>query len=326
MTVRDKTLAMLEKHRGEFFSGEKLAETLGVSRNAVWKAIKQLETDGYPIKAVKSKGYCLEETSDKLSLQGVVPFLDKGIDASLIEVYDSIDSTNSRAKELAVSGAKHGTVIISNEQTKGRGRYGKTFESPKDSGIYMSLILRPEEFSAIDPSLMTAYAAVVVSDVLGSISGKDIGIKWVNDLFFNGKKVCGILTEAVTNLETGRLDWIVVGIGINVTTDVHAFSSDVQTVATAIFDDDNKSVIRNEIAASVVNQFFAREKEMTQEEMMQIYRDKSIVIGKQVSVVSGNQQFEAIAEDILDNGSLVIKTSDGLTKELRFGEVSVKVN
>lgn len=324
MSVKDKTLAMLENHRGEFFSGEKLAETLGVSRNAVWKAVKQLETEGYPIKAVKSKGYSLEETSDKLSLQGMLPFLDETIDSSLIQVYESIDSTNNLAKELAVSGAKNGTVIIANEQTNGRGRYGKTFESPKDSGIYMSIILRPEEMPQIDPSLMTAYSAVVVSEVLEQLSGEKIGIKWVNDLFLNGKKVCGILTEAVSNLETGRLDWIVVGIGINVSTKSELFSKNVQSVATALFN--NKNTIRNKIAANVINQFFLQASNMTQKSMMQQYREKSIVVDQLVSIVSGADSYVAQVEDIKDNGSLMIKLSNGETRELRFGEVSLKIN
>ena len=314
---------MLENHRGEFFSGEKLAETLGVSRNAVWKAVKQLETEGYPIKAVKSKGYSLEETSDKLSLQGMLPFLDKSINSSLIQVYESIDSTNNLAKELAVSGAANGTVIIANEQTKGRGRYGKTFESPKDSGIYMSIILRPEEMPQIDPSLMTAYSAVVVSEVLEQLSGEIIGIKWVNDLFLNGKKVCGILTEAVSNLETGRLDWIVVGIGINVSTKSELFSKNVQSVATALFN--NKNTIRNKIAANVINQFFLQASNMMQKSMMQQYREKSIVVGQLVSIVSGADSYVAQVEDIKDNGSLMIKLSNGETRELRFGEVSLKL-
>lgn len=323
MTVKSKTLEMLENHRGEFFSGEKLAETIGVSRNAVWKAIKQLESEGYPIKAVKSKGYSLEESSDKLSLQGMKPYLDQSIDATQINVYDSIDSTNNRAKELAVAGAEHGTVIIANEQTKGRGRYGKVFESPKDTGIYMSLIIRPDELSNIEPSLMTAYSAVIVADVLSHFTGENIGIKWVNDLFLKRKKVCGILTEAVTNLETGKLDWIVVGIGINVSTDSRLFSDQVQSVATALFDD--KNVVRNHIAAEIINQFFLQANSMTQQKMMDIYRQKSIVIGHPVSVVSGTTNYDAIAEDILDNGSLVVKRSDGQTQELRFGEVSLKI-
>jgi len=326
MTVKDKTLAMLEKNRGEFFSGEKLAETLGVSRNAVWKAIKQLESEGYPIKAVKSRGYSLEETSDKLSLPGLIPFLDDAIDTTLVEVYDSIDSTNNRAKELAMQGAENGTVVISNEQTKGRGRYGKTFESPKDTGIYMSFVFHPDQLPMSDPSLMTAYAAVIVSDVLSDITGEEIGIKWVNDLFLNGKKVCGILTEAVTNLETGRLDWIVVGIGINVLSGKETFSKSVQTVATSLFSESEELAIRNKIAASIINAFNTKSKETTQSDIMKTYREKSIVIGKQVSVISGDQSFIAIAENILDNGSLVIKLSDGQTKEMRFGEVSLKLN
>ena len=253
----------------------------------------------------------------------MLPFLDETIDSSLIQVYESIDSTNNLAKELAVSGAKNGTVIIANEQTKGRGRYGKTFESPKDSGIYMSIILRPEEMPQIDPSLMTAYSAVVVSEVLEQLSGEKIGIKWVNDLFLNGKKVCGILTEAVSNLETGCLDWIVVGIGINVSTKSELFSKNVQSVATALFN--NKKTIRNKIAANVINQFFLQASNMTQKSMMQQYREKSIVVGQLVSIVSGADSYVAQVEDIKDNGSLMIKLSNGETRELRFGEVSLKL-
>ncbi len=326
MTVKEKTLMMLEKNRDMFFSGEKLAEEIGVSRNAIWKAIKQLEVEGYKIEAVRNKGYRLDQENNVISSQGIRLYLNDTFKHLDIQAFTEVTSTNDEAKELAMAGATHGTLIVANEQTKGRGRYGRRFESPKDTGIYMSIILDPKQLGSIPKELLTAYVAVVVSDVLSKFSQQEVGIKWVNDLFIKGKKVAGILTEASTNLETGDIDWIVVGIGINVSTTTERFSKDIQHVATSLFNQEVSTLInRNELIADLANQLLSDTNEKNLSEVMEAYRHKSIVIGEVVKFQSGDIVYEGVAQTILDDGSLVIKTTQGEEKQLRFGEISINI-
>lgn len=172
MKTKDKVLAFLEKNKGTYISGTKIAEAIDVSRNSVWKAIKQLELEGFEIDAITNKGYCLSENSDQLSAIGIIENISNPELNNQIIFYDVIDSTNKKAKELAAEGAVHGTLVVANEQTDGRGRYGRSFESPKNTGIYMSLIIRPQELTYNDPTIVTAYAAVVVSNVIEELTGK----------------------------------------------------------------------------------------------------------------------------------------------------------
>lgn len=217
MTTKELVLDYLLKNAGKSISGEEIASHAGISRNAVWKAVRELRKDGYDVSASTNRGYSLAE-SDLLSAQAIRAHLPSDSAAANTEliVYDTIDSTNKAAKELAISGAGHGTAVIADRQTAGRGRYSRSFYSPSGSGLYMSLILRPSLLQFDDPTAITAFAAVAVSDAIQAVTGKQAGIKWVNDLFLNGKKVCGILTEAVTDFESGNIEWIVLGIGTNV--------------------------------------------------------------------------------------------------------------
>lgn len=322
MTVKHKVLTFLEERRGEFISGTKMAQEIGVSRNAVWKAIKELEMDNYQIEALKNKGYSLSETSDKLSLQSVKAHL-PNLNINSIYYFETIDSTNTKAKELALQGAAHGTVVIANEQTKGRGRYGKVFDSPKESGIYMSIILKPSEIKAIPIPMMTAYTAVLVSEILTKFSGENVGIKWVNDLFLEDKKIAGILTEAVSNLETGLIDWIVVGVGINITTKESEFSEEVKEKATALFSEKTSLTNRSEIIAEIIRNFLSPISSRSILEIMDIYREKSVVIGRYVEVKHGKDNYEAFVETILDDGTLVLLLENGQRKEVKYGEVSL---
>ena len=212
MNTKDKVLEILETHKGEHISGSKIAKALNISRNSVWKAIKQLQDEGHYISATTNKGYCLNWDNNLLSNQSISKYLNS--DFFDIEVYKVVDSTNSKLKSKAESGAPEGTVIISEEQTKGKGRRGRTFYSPKNTGIYMSLLLRPK-FSAYESLSITTCAAVAVSRAIEINSNKNAQIKWVNDIFIDDKKVSGILTEASIDLESGGLKYAILGIGIN---------------------------------------------------------------------------------------------------------------
>ncbi len=213
MTVKSSLLEMLEKNKGEVLSGERIAGELGCTRAAVWKAVKSLREDGYRIEAGPNKGYMLAKDTNRLSQEGIRLFLD---DSKVkIDIYDKLESTNQTAKKEAMMGETgHGAFVIARSQTAGRGRRGREFYSPADAGLYMSVILKPQG-TIHDSLLITTAAAVAVYRAVAQICGIQLDIKWVNDLFYKGKKVCGILTEAVTDFESGNIEFVVVGMGLN---------------------------------------------------------------------------------------------------------------
>ena len=190
---------MLEESRGEYISGEDIAKRLYCTRGAVWKAIKSLRDEGVRIDAVTNRGYCLEGSSDIVSESGIRRYLGNEHE---IFVLKTVGSTNAYLRELAQKGAAEGTLVVSSEQTRGQGRRGRTFFSPADTGLYLSVLLRPE--AAVNEAVkITSIAAVAVCAVLEKVCGVQPEIKWVNDIFVNGKKAAGILTEAAFDMENG---------------------------------------------------------------------------------------------------------------------------
>ena len=207
--TKQALLAALSAAQGECISGQQLAQQLGVSRAAVHKAAAALAAQGYALEAAPRRGY---------RLAGGDPFCAEAVgeyDAP-IYLYDKLESSNRTAKTLALEGAPHGTMVLTSQQTAGRGRLGRRFVSPAGKGIYLSLVLRPG-LPMTEAQAVTVSAAVAVCRAVKRLCGLDLGIKWVNDLYYNGKKVCGILTEAGADIESGQLEWLVVGIGLNLT-------------------------------------------------------------------------------------------------------------
>jgi BirA family biotin operon repressor/biotin-[acetyl-CoA-carboxylase] ligase len=314
-------LELLESKRGQHISGEDIARRLNISRNSVWKAMKDLEKDGYRIDAATNKGYSLCEDNDIVSVQGILPFLSKKELSNNIHVYESLQSTNKTAKERAVSGAEHGTVIIADCQTEGKGRYGRKFYSPPGHGLYMSLILRPERIWFATPTLITAFAAVSVCESIEAITEKAPQIKWVNDIYLNGLKVCGILTEAVTDLESGNIQWIVAGIGLNVSTP--DFPKELNTIAGAVFASVNPSATRNRFAAEIINRMVTPEYQYGNHEMLDQYKKRLMMLGDKVLICSPQGEYTAVAVDIDETGRLIVKKDDGEIAALSSGEISV---
>lgn len=325
MSTKNRILELLEQQRGESISGEHLAGVLGISRNAVWKAIKELQKDGYNIVAVTNKGYCLSAENDIISIPGIKPFLSERSQfyANKIQVHKSLESTNKTAKEMAVSGAEHGTIIISDCQTKGRGRYSRDFFSPSGGGLYMSIVLRPEAMHFKNPTSVTAFAAVSVCEAIESISTKVPRIKWVNDIFIDGKKVCGILTEAVTDFESGGLDWIVLGIGINVYTRTEDFPCDLQSIATSIYPDEKMSGVRNRLSAEIINRILGFETLPSETEIFEKYKKRLMVLGKKITVIQNQVEYKATAIDVDSVGHLVVKNESGERITLFSGEIRI---
>ena len=253
MGVKEEVLRTLRTSAEEYISGQALADGLGVSRHAVWKAIDGLRAEGYEIEARTKRGYRLVAAADGLSAEGVAAFLPQHAPFAL-EYHDVIDSTNNCARQLAEDGAPAWTVVLANAQTAGRGRMGKSFYSPEASGIYMSMVVRPD-CDVRDANLLTIAAAAAVAESIELVCDVKVGIKWVNDLFVEQRKVCGILTEAAVGVEEQRLRYAVVGIGINVAPPAGGYPAEIADVATSIYTQPPQTEIRNRLAAEVLRRF-----------------------------------------------------------------------
>ena len=316
MSVKNNVLKLLEENRGVFLSGEKMADSLKVSRTAIWKAMRALQNEGYSIDAVTNKGYMLCEDSSMLSKEGIELYLRSG---APLHFFHSTDSTNKRASALALEGACHGTCVIAGHQTAGRGRLGRSFYSPERQGIYLSVILKPD-FDISKAVLITAAASVATSRAIQTVCGVHPQIKWVNDLYLDGKKICGILTEAITDFESGQITNIVAGIGINCSCE--DFPDEIQGIAGGI----PGSYSKNALAAEVVNQLLDIASNIEARDFIDEYRQSSMVIGKNINVIkTGREPVAAFAEDIDSNGALIVSYSDGTREALTTGEVSIRL-
>ncbi len=345
MSVKEQVLEVLEQNKGEYISGGKLAAELKVSRNAVWKAIKSLQKEGYSIEAGTNRGYRLQVENDILSAPGIRRYLLPEYRQLELEVYKSIDSTNTRIKEYASDGRPEGLIVIAEEQTNGRGRMGRSFYSPSSSGIYMSFLLRPR-FSAEESLYLTTAAAAAAAETIDEVLGikpdeKGALIKWVNDVFFRGKKVCGILTEASVNVENSMLEYAVTGIGFNVYEPEGGFPKEIQEIAGSILGPrpgqgqtrdlsaeglDAKRVeadVRSRIAAGMINHFMKYYETLTERSYMPEYKRRSFLIGQEVRTMT-EPSIQGIAVDIDEEGHLILELADGSRKILSSGEVSVR--
>lgn len=325
MTVKEHILALLDSRKGEYLSGEEIAGQLSVTRSAVWKAIKSLQTEGYSIQAVTNKGYSLSPQTDILSAAAVSKYLDAKGQKLRLEVFKTVASTNELVKARASGGEAEGTVILAEEQTAGRGRKGRPFFSPAGTGIYLSILLRPK-LSAADATLLTTSAAVAVALAIESVSGLSTQIKWVNDVFMNGKKVCGILTEASLSLENEWLDYAVLGIGINVALPSGGFPGGLSEIATSVYEEGKPPAdLRNQLAAEVLNRFMGYYEQLKGRLFLPDYRQRMMSMGQTVMVIKEHQQQEATAVDIDSDCRLKVRYANGGEEYLSSGEVHILV-
>lgn len=312
MSVKQNVIALLEENRSKVISGQELANQLYVSRAAIWKAIKTLKEEGYNIEATPNKGYVLLENSDVLSKQGIAYYLTEEID---IFSYKTIDSTNTQMKKLAINGGKNHSVIVSEEQSAGRGRFGRSFYSPAQKGVYMSVLLKTGD-SLQNATMITIKTAVAVRRAIAKLYDIEVAIKWVNDLYYRGKKVCGILSEAISDFESGMIEAIIIGIGINVSTD--NFPLEIASIATSL---GLQEANRNQFIAEILNQLFA----IIDEDFKLVlneYRMASCVLHKQITFNQKGEQFTGLVREINDLGNLVV-SSNGAEMVLTASEVSI---
>ncbi len=322
MSTAYKVLHLLEHNRDKHLSGQQLSASLGMTRAAIWKAVEQLRDDGHVIEGVSNRGYRLLSCPglfDKQVLQEMMPDHE-------IHLFDSLDSTNRFAKTLVSEGRLEKTLVLSTYQSGGRGRLGRRFESPK-GGIYLTLLINPD-CQLEDALLITSASAVATARAIEQVCHLSCSIKWVNDLFLDGKKVCGILTEGVLGVESGKISTLVIGIGINFCTDRKAFSTDLGSIATSLYDGSDsipEDVDAHELVTTVVLELERLASLLPDRSFLDEYRARSMVLGREVSVHSGRYNYSAMVEAIDDNAHLVVVDKQGNTKVLSSGEISIRL-
>lgn len=322
ISVKSRLLELLEQNRGITISGEQMARELDCTRAAVWKAVKALQQEGYEIEAGPNKGYMLSEDNNILAEEGIRPLLRQP--EVYLKLYQETDSTNRAAKQAAIAGeAGHGSVILACGQSCGRGRRGRSFYSPSQAGLYLSVILQPQG-NLRESLLLTTEAAVAVYKAIRKVTGIELDIKWVNDLYYKGKKVCGILTEAITDFESGEIQYAVVGIGLNLYEEEGGYPPELREIAGGLYRNQREAegVNRNRLAAEIVNCLLDETREL---KLLPEYLDRNMIPGHRIQILDGQQSRSAYAVAICQDGRLKVREEDGSETLLAYGEISVIV-
>lgn len=327
MAVKDTVLSVLQNVQSAdgFISGQELAEKCGVTRTSVWKAVEALRKEGADIEAVTNRGYRLTESNifNQKSVSELID--DKTVE---VKFFDVIDSTNTQAKrDLNESSGKklHKRVYVASKQTAGRGRLGRAFFSPENCGVYLSIIYFQNPITK--PALFTATASVAVCRAIKKIYDVDAKIKWVNDVYVNGAKVCGILTEGIANFETGLIESAVIGIGVNILKSEN-LPPELQNVAGSIVSG-KSGIKRSEFAAQIVNEiiFILDGGNEKIKEAMKEYKERSILIGRNIEfspvINQEEKMYSCQVVDITEDAKLVVKMPDGEIRSLESGEISI---
>lgn len=312
--MKEKILNLLKESDG-YISGEKISDTVGISRTAVWKHIKSLKKDGFIIQSVTNKGYMLVSSPDILNEYEIQSKLETEFIGRNIMMFGETDSTNIQAKNN--SAKPDGTVFIAEAQTIGRGRLGRSWDSQKGTGIWHSILLKPD-ITISDLPKITLVAGLAVCRAIGL----DAKIKWPNDVVIGNKKVCGILTEM--SAETDRINYVVCGVGINVNTD--SFPAEISEKATSLRIEYGREFERNALIARFLNEFEKLYKSFLKNGLSEIldeYKKNCVTLGREVRVLSRNDTVCGTAEDIAPDGSVIIRTENGCVK-VNSGEVSIR--
>jgi len=315
MSTKQKILAILRQDGG-IVSGEKLASTLDISRTAIWKAVRELEKQGYHIEHFPNGYHYL--VSDVLEKELIT---NEHLPTSAIFIKEETESTMDDAKVAALKQQTSPALFIAEKQTGGHGRFGRAFFSPNGQ-IYMSLLLEPNQTFEELPQY-TILAAVALSLAIDHYTGKQTQIKWVNDIYLEGKKVCGILSEATSNFEAGRIQHVILGCGINFSLDPQSFPTNLQTKAGPIFPQANPSVTRNQLIQLIWQYFFELLEDLPNNKYLETYRSKSMVLGRRVQFSQQGVTYHGKATKITDTGELVVQTKQG-GKTLSSGEISLE--
>ena len=324
MSTKDKLLLYLKRNQGNWVSGELISSKLSVSRAAIWKHIQKLKEEGYIIESASKKGYLLSKSSDPITADEIRQGLStKVFGKKNIIFLKETDSTNTRAKELAAQGAPEGTLVIAEKQTSGRGRRGRNWFSPPGGGIYCSLILRPV-LSPSETPRITLMTAVVLAETLISLMKLKLRIKWPNDILVNGKKLAGILTEISTEMDA--VNYIVVGLGMNVNTQLEDLPREIKKTATSILIETKKPFPRVKLIQhylKLYEKYYDMFKKNDFEPIMKRWRKLADIIGKQIKVDVIGKTHTGKVVDVDNDGVLILKDDQGKLQRIFSGDVTM---
>lgn len=332
MSTKSKLLALLNENLNTYISGQEIGDKLGLSRNAIWKAANALKEQGYNIKSFPKKGYRLMEFTDIISEDMIKSNAEFPCQ---VHVYDAVDSTNNMAKEIRDCTVPQ--ILVAEEQTSGRGRLGRTFFSPAGKGLYMTMAFKPD-FGLDEAMLVTATVALSVCNAIQEVTGLNPKIKWVNDIYLGDKKICGILTEAESSFETGAIEKIIVGIGINCFKG--SFPKELSETA-GYLKNPLKPFTRNDLAVAIFNNFFERINNFNKVLTIREYKAKSFILGEPILIFNPaiaralgrtedrlKEGIRARAIDIDENGGLVVEYMEGIKmrtmETLTTGEITIR--
>ncbi|EOS38288.1 biotin--[acetyl-CoA-carboxylase] ligase [Lachnospiraceae bacterium] len=322
--MKTEILRLLRESEG-YVSGQRLCEELGVSRTAVWKVIRQLKEEGYHVEAVQNRGYRIVDIPDVMSEEELKSLIAGKTQwaGQEIHYFSETDSTNIRAKELGEKGAPHGTLAVAGQQSAGRGRRGRGWESPPGCSIYMSILLRPRFFPSKAP-MLTLVMAYSVAKALQECTGQEIRIKWPNDIVLNGKKLVGILTEMSSEID--YINHVVIGVGINVNMD--SFSEEIAKTATSFRIETGQIMKRSTLIVEIMKHFernyeaFLRAGDLSG--IRTAYNGLLVNCGREVRILGAKEPYQALALGINDSGELLVRKQDGSEEAVYAGEVSVR--
>lgn len=323
ISIKAEILRRLRNSK-DYVSGQDICDSMGVSRTAVWKVIKQLENEGYDIEAVTNKGYRLLSYPEILSGSELMSRMNTVWAGKRVYFHKETASTNEDAKYLADEGMEHGSLVVADEQTGGKGRRGRAWASPAGESISFSLLLRPD-FSPDKASMLTLLMAISVAEVISSLHPDlDVKIKWPNDVIVNDHKVCGILTEM--SAEPDFIHYVVIGVGVNVNQTV--FPDELKDIATSLRIEKGEHIDRTAIILGIMEYFeyyyglFCEHLDVSA--FVDIYDRYLVNRNREVRVLDPKGEYTGIAEGINDSGALIVKTADGTVKAISSGEVSVR--
>ena len=320
MSTKESLLRHLKENKGTWISGELLSRRIGITRSAIWKSISKLREEGYVIESSPRRGYSLSKISEMLLPNEIREGLDTEVfGRGEIIHFRETDSTNARAKELAVQGAPEGTLIVSESQTKGRGRKGKTWFSPSEAGIYASLILRPDMLPSEAPRI-TFLTAISAAETLLALTSLEVAIKWPNDILVKNKKIAGVLTEI--SAEMDAIDYMVVGLGMNVNNP--RLPDDIGETATSIFIETGKRFPKVRIVREYLRQqekYYRILRDSGFEPILRRWRELTNTIGKRVVVEMINKRYNGVVRDVDQEGVLILEDKNGVFHRILSGDV-----
>ncbi len=332
MTTKDKVLEYLKESGAAFISGQQMAKDLDISRAAVWKAIKNLQSGGFNIEAVTNKGYRLVEHIDMPDGKKIKDYIDKlcekdkkELNIPEILVFKETGSTNDLAKKFYEEDNDKELIIIAGSQTKGKGRRGRKFYSPDKTGLYISFLIHPE-LDYTKAILLTCMMAVAACRAIEQVTNVNAGIKWVNDIFCNEKKVAGILAEGSSSIEDGRFSYVVIGTGINLFMPYEGFPEEIKNTAGSVLSTSFDNDTRNELYATLIYRFFELYRNPKDLSFVEEYKNRSVLIGNYVKINSYSAAKEKAYAKVIgidDECRLIVEYDNKKTEALSSGEVSV---